>query len=80
MSNAVNYRRQIEGEKAEIEAVQATQEGRTNTRLQRRLNWIVGELIALDNGEHWTQQQGDTLAKIVTGDLQRSTANKRTAS
>ena len=80
MNNAMNYRRQIEGEKWQIEAVQATPEGRTNTRLQRRLNEIVGELILLDAGEHWTQEGSDTAARIVTADLQRSSANKKTAS
>ena len=37
--------------------------------LTRQLGQIVDEIILLDAGEHWTQQPGDTLGRIVVADL-----------
>jgi gamma-glutamylcysteine synthetase len=74
--NATQYREKLEGEKAKIERMQESAEGRKSLILRNRLKSIVGDLMELNAGTHWTQQQGDTLHRIVIGDLS-SNGSKR---
>ena len=71
MNKAAQYRTSIEAEKTKIERLLDGPKGPADAVLRNRLSEIVGELMELDEGEHWTQQQGDTLAKIVLSDLDR---------
>ena len=74
--NAAQYRAKLEARKAQIQRMQETPEGRNSLMLKTHLNSVVGEQIALDSGEHFAHQPGDTAARIVLSDLQRSLTKK----
>ncbi len=65
-------RSKLEAKAAELTRLLESSEQVFRGRIVTELRQTLDELNALDAGTHWTQTRGDTLAKIVTAELNGS--------
>lgn len=71
-----NYRSRLEAEKVHLLSMLNNAHkhltASERNRGARRIREILDQLAEMDNGENWTQDQGDTRGRIVLNEVQSS--------
>lgn len=72
MDNNSSYRQKLEKERDELQYLLSSGVQQGRGQMVARMRCVLTELDELETGEHWTQVQGDTQARIVLGELRSS--------